>query len=135
MTTANGTLTMHCDVCDEPVVGELGYITIDIEAVKEREREAVQRKIQNRRGVVYPQIIHAAERRRPRLAPWRIYHRGCDPNPDANSYEFDVYRCCTERDLLGWTAHLLEKEWLKHTDWRIFIHGVLQANGWEDTPD
>ncbi len=60
MTTANGTLTMRCDGCDEPVSGELGYITVDLEAVKEREREAAQRDSQNRGRVVYPQIIPAA---------------------------------------------------------------------------
>ncbi len=29
---------------------------------------------------------------------------------------------------------LLEKEWLKHTDWDRFIDRVLRANGWEDQP-
>ncbi len=74
------------------------------------------------------------------LLPHRRCGRGnlsttsCDPDPDPDSYWFHVYRCCTERDLLGGTAHLLEKEWLKYTDWGKFIDRVLRANGWEDTP-
>ncbi len=134
MTTANGTLTMHCDGCDEPVIGELGYICVDLELVNERARKVNQWNRQNPGGPDGPPITTTALRSYPERVQWRIYHDACDPDPDANSYLFDVYRCCTARDLLGWTAHLLEKEWLEHTDWRIFIDRVLRANGWEDTP-
>jgi hypothetical protein len=121
------TLTMHCDGCDEPVVGELGYISVDLEAVKECEREAAQSNSQNGGRVDGPNFISAPGSRL-RLAPWRICHLACDPDPSNNSYSFDISRGCTERDLLVWTLSLLEKEWLKYTDWRFFIICVLEAN-------
>lgn len=134
MTTANGTLTMRCDACQEPVIRELGYICVDLDAVKERERKAAQWNSQNRGGPDGPPIAPVTLRSYPCRVPWRIYHRDCDPDPDGDCYWFHVYRCCTERDVLGWTAHLLEKTWLEHTDWNKFLYRVLHANRWTDTP-
>lgn len=57
----------------------------------------------------------------PAPAKWRVFHRGCDPDPDAGSYWFDVERCRTEAHLLHWTAHVMRKPWCRSTDWHHFI--------------
>jgi hypothetical protein len=70
----------------------------------------------------------------PAAVPWRIHHRRCDPSPGIDGYWFHANRCGTERHLLAWTAHLLEKDWLKDTDWSVFLYRLLAANGGDLDP-
>ena len=54
----------------------------------------------------------------PGPARWHVYHRRCDPQTASqNDYWFDIERARTDRDLLAWTAHLLDKDWLRDTNW------------------
>ena len=133
-TTKTDTLTLPCDLCKKPVTGKAGYIIVDRRDIH-RYREASKAwksKYQPDDGHWHP-VNLAALLDGPDPAPWHIYHRACDPDPDDNSeYWFDAYRCSTAFDLLGWTAHLLGKKWLEDTDWDEFIYRVLRANGWRD---
>ncbi|MFF4097544.1 hypothetical protein ACFYYY_27925 [Streptomyces sp. NPDC001834] len=52
-------------------------------------------------------------------ATGRAEHRDCAPvRKEEFHYRIPAVRLCLRADLLDWTAHLLEKAWLSHTDWR-----------------
>jgi hypothetical protein len=138
MTTTNGsttsasrTLVLACDVCEKPVTGKTGYICVDKDAAFEvRRRVDENQKELNARYPGRVALIPANEILAVARARWHIYHRRCDPQPDArNDYSFCISRVRTERDLLSRTAHLLEKRWLRDTDWSSFLYRVLNANG------
>jgi hypothetical protein len=126
-TAPPGTLTLPCDICGQPVTGIDGYICVDKNAAH-RCRAAIQEWKTRNPG---PVISGTALLTYPDAAVWQIYHRACDPQRDSdNDYWFYVGRADTALDLLGWTAHLLGKTWLKDTDWSGFLYRVLRANGW-----
>lgn len=56
----------------------------------------------------------------PEPAQWSVYHRKCDPDPEASSYWIDVERIRTWRSVVSWWAHLSEKAWLGDTNWGEF---------------
>lgn len=67
----------------------------------------------------------------PPLAPWRIFHRHCDPHPDGDSaYWFDLHRINTAERAVDWTAHLLEKRWLHLTDWTGLLRYLQRSYDW-----
>ncbi|MER8062753.1 MULTISPECIES: hypothetical protein [unclassified Streptomyces] len=57
----------------------------------------------------------------PEPAAWRAHHQRCDPDRDEMHYRIPAARLRLRADLLDWTAHLIEKAWLSHTDWREVI--------------
>ena len=123
------TLTLRCHVCDKPVTGKSGYVCVDKKAVYETQRLVEEWEARN----PGPVISGSALLDYPSSTPWHIYHRTCDPRPDSDSdYWFWASQVRTAFDLLGWTAHLLGKEWLKDTNWSEFLYGILKANGWRE---
>lgn len=63
----------------------------------------------------------------PKEPSWQVLHRRCDPEPDDGGYWFDVARARTYPQILGWTTHLMEKEWLARTNWGDFLRRVRAA--------
>ncbi|MFE3476235.1 hypothetical protein ACFXOI_32265 [Streptomyces bacillaris] len=57
----------------------------------------------------------------PDPAQWRAHHETCDPDPEAVHYRIPAAKLRIRADLLDWTAHLLEKNWLPYTDWQEVI--------------
>ncbi|MGW1353445.1 hypothetical protein ACWCQE_29880 [Streptomyces sp. NPDC002409] len=113
-------LTLICSACTQPVIQDDGYLWVSC-----REAAAVQ------------QAYHALEKRStdphdgslsldladllalPEPATWRADHRDCDSVREKEfHYRIPAARLRLRADLLDWTAHLLEKAWLPHTDWR-----------------
>lgn len=136
-------LTLPCDVCGKSVVGASGYVTVsyqEISRVEERirewdtrRRERRERELQERpacadAAALIESVMTGTELLDyPDAARWHIYHRDCDPDPDEQGYWWSVERCCTYRDLILRTAHVMGKSWLEHTDWDRFLYRVVAA--------
>lgn len=65
----------------------------------------------------------------PDPAMWMVHCDDCNPHPHPHDprswchgcYWFSVDRCRTWAQLIDWTAHLSQKDWLTATDWMDFI--------------
>ena len=55
---------------------------------------------------------------RPGPARWKVWHSSCDPNSEGDGYSIGIHRIQTPMDVVGWSAHLMEKTWLPDTDWK-----------------
>jgi hypothetical protein len=55
-----------------------------------------------------------------------VLHRGCDPNPDGEEYWIAVERIRTATDVIWWSAHLLGKNWIEHTNWGDVLRGIAR---------
>jgi hypothetical protein len=62
-------------------------------------------------------------------AEWQVHCDGCNPHRDdgcAGCYWFAVERCATWAQLVHWSAHLLEKDWVRATNWLDFIRATSE---------
>lgn len=59
---------------------------------------------------------------RPEPASWRVVHARCfGVDWQISAYAIEVERVRTYGQLLNWTAHLMDKEWIMLTDWAEII--------------
>lgn len=58
----------------------------------------------------------------PHAVQWQPKHYKCDGASEATSYWIAVERIGTLAEAIGWSAHLMQKTWLRYTDW----HEVLE---------
>ncbi|MFC8704910.1 hypothetical protein ACFUIV_22365 [Streptomyces anulatus] len=49
--------------------------------------------------------------------------------PGEGAYDIPAAKTRSWEQLLDWTAHLMEKSWLSHTDWDDFLRGVHRGGG------
>jgi hypothetical protein len=70
----------------------------------------------------------------PDLAHWRVHHTACDPALNANTYAVEVHRCRSWADFVIWTAHLMGKAWLQHTDWGELLQEAGESAGTRISP-
>lgn len=127
-TAPRAALVWVCEACRGPVPDGDGYIHVrhaDVHQVEAAER-AWRSKYEPDPDTAY--ISLAAYQEFPQPAHWQTHHRVCDPQPESFDYHFDVARARTHADLLHWTAHLMEKNWLKHTDWLQLIDRMAGVN-------
>lgn len=115
-----------CDVCGSPVKDGGGWISVlfsDVEIHKRGKAEYENRRAEEiaEAGTSWTPLNLAHVLDLPDRAQWRVLHRLCDDDQEAYSYWFDIDRCRTEAHLIHWTAHLMGKGWLKHTDWAEFL--------------
>lgn len=115
---------MTCESCRTPVVRNTGYIWVDLDAVMTCEHEVAEWTRRNTHPLGGVLVSGAELFTYPDEIRWRAHHAACDPEPDANSYTIRDPRICKWGDLLGWTAHLMGKTWLTHTDWSDVLRGV-----------
>lgn len=112
-------LVWVCATCATPVADGTGYLHVDyrdIAAVQRHEQDCWQPSGPAARVLDLSKVLEG-----PGPATWRVHHRACDPNPDSNDYWFDVARARTLPQLIDWTAHLLEKDWLPYTNWSLLL--------------
>lgn len=122
------TLTWKCDVCRLPVEDGDGWVTVDLrEAVRVAESQRDFQRAEDRRkeaaGTSWIALDLAGLLDLPDEAPWKVYHRSCDPDPreDRPAYWFDVERMRTAAQVLDWGFHLQGKNWFAGTDWQGLI--------------
>jgi hypothetical protein len=119
--TGTRQLVWTCAGCGQPITDGTGYVHIDLAAVGAT-RRAVAKWKTDHEGPDRPIVMSLAEYRDyPSRARWLTHHAACDPSPDSEDYWFDVARAATHAQLLDWTAHLMGKIWLEHTDWANLI--------------
>lgn len=109
-------LTLICDDCGQPVVGDTGYLYVtyaDIHAA----REAAERRREVTKPGAPVNIMEFMLAGGPAL--WRVTHDRHRPSDDA--YYIDAVRFDSWRKVAHWTAHLMEKNWLQHTDWDYLL--------------
>lgn len=117
------TLQWICDYCGEPVEDGKGYLTIprdvgDMPArIKTWEAEPPGMIVTGAELMTYPSMIK-----------WDTLHSGCDLGGHG-FYDIEVERIRSSTQMLEWTAHLMEKRWLKYTDWTEVVRRVLLQLG------
>ncbi|WP_153182993.1 hypothetical protein [Streptomyces sp. E5N298] len=121
-------LQVICDACRKPVQGAEGYLWIDndqinavLKAVAEWDRQHTLTD-SPRPGAKMFSVADLFDY--PEEVKWQAHHHTCDPKQDANAYSIQANRIDTWPELLDWTAHLMEKGWLTHTDWDDVLRGV-----------
>ncbi|MGW1643176.1 hypothetical protein [Streptomyces lavendulae] len=65
----------------------------------------------------------------PEKVRWQAHHARCDPAPGGGAYDIPAAKIRSWEQLLDWTAHLMEKSWLSHTDWDDCLRGVHRGGG------
>jgi hypothetical protein len=97
-------LEWPCDVCGKPIDDGSGYLCLNLDE------------------------LDAARRSEMASATWRVMHRSCDPQPDADAYLFRIENVRTVAALLDRTAHLVEwKDWLADTDWSALLRRLARC--------
>lgn len=115
-------LVFECDACQRPVLGEDGYVHIDMASVTAAQEAAAQWERQQ------PGTYSVQELSRyPEPVAWQVHHMGCDPRPDDGNYWFHVGRIDSWPKLVGWTGHLMEKPWLSHTTWGAVLQDIGES--------
>lgn len=114
-------VSFSCVGCRQPIRDGSGYLTVDhneIDAVRAAQAEW---KDQHGDGLVNMDELLAY----PEAARWRPWHAACDPDPDAwRSYTIEIHRLRSLAEIIDWTAHLMEKEWLIDTNWDQVLRSV-----------
>ena len=129
----NDTITWECDFCQEEIL-EDGWISVYSKDIREYQarKKAWDKRISAKYAPDYtrPSVMPLTEYDDlPNLAHWHVGHLKCYPQPEPTSqYDIETSRAKTAWALLDWTSHLMEKNWLKNTDWQFFIRGVLNKN-------
>lgn len=119
-----------CEVCGQFIKKGAGYIQCPTAELQRYEDEmAAWREEYPDKGPVdgFAPVDWTALFAMPDKAHWTVVHRECDPLPDDDGYWFGTERALSAIDLLQWTAHLMEKDWLDQTDWQRFIHVTAAA--------
>lgn len=117
-------LEFICDTCGFRVADGDGSIRMSFGDLHEY-RRAVEDWERRKRG---PEgtVSLADLLDHPDPAPWLIQHTVCRPK-GADGYEIDVEQVRTWRDLVKWTSHLLEKNWLQSTNWAAVIGAAARG--------
>lgn len=119
----------RCGVCREPVDDGEGSIWVSMAEVhrskEEAEREIVERRTTPTAEYVASRLVSVADLPEDTRARWRVTHNACSEGDGTGEYWFDVGRARTWHELVDWSAHLLEKDWLVHTRWDGFLQGLL----------
>lgn len=125
-------LVWICDACHRPIANGKGAVFVRYSERKAYRDGQVELKRKGKvvgpkrgRHLVLTSLADLMEAADP--APWWAMHHKCDPTPGDCAYWFDVARIRTVLDVLRWTHHLLEKNWLGETDWRDLIGGVVYS--------
>ena len=117
----NADLTLICHKCRLPIEGDTGYLRVtypDLHKYREQEREYSERHPEGEavsitEFLLGPEEIH-----------WLPYHDKCEPEPDLDAYQIDAVQLQSWQCLARWTAHLMSKNWLPHTDWDELLREV-----------
>ena len=122
-------LVWTCRFCNREVADGAGYLTLDMRMARRYGKAwaqygdelAARRREQGGRPLLYESLADM-----PDLSPahWYATHRACDPIPESSDYFIEVERIGTYSEMLHWTGHLMEKNWLESTDWHMLCMRV-----------
>ncbi|MGW2183645.1 hypothetical protein ACWCXX_37630 [Streptomyces sp. NPDC001732] len=112
-------LFLVCQGCGHRISDDAGYLwahTAEVNAVQ-REWKAQHARAADR--ALAMDLVDLLEG--PDQARWQATHVGCDPERGGSHYRVAAGKLRTRADLLDWTAHLMEKNWLPATDWHDLL--------------
>lgn len=118
-------LVWICDVCQEPIEDDRGYITLsyaDLGRYRRGVKAFDERIAEKYPGPLKCYPISELLHHYPELAHWRVLHRKCDPNLQSDDYWISVERIRTAAELVHWCAHMLGKNWIQDTTWTEILH-------------
>lgn len=123
-----GDITVVCSLCGKPILPGAGWLLVshsDINrtATAWSEFEERKRAESGIDGLVALDELMDL----PGRAAWQAFHRTCDPDLDSHDYYIDVERFTTWADVVSWTAHLMGKTWLQHTNWAALLRGLAHG--------
>lgn len=131
-------LRMKCHTCQCDVTGSAkAVIHVPYNEFGRVEREAKRWEREHQDGSEEAvRIVSLAELMTyPGPARWQVHCDPCNPHKDEQGglcggcYWLSLDRCSTAVDLLYWTAHLMGKTWLPHTNWASFIRAAAAGTG------
>jgi hypothetical protein len=117
-------LAWICEVCNIEIADGDGWLTcsdFEVADVERREREIYESREHSWSPIPLSDF--------PDHAQWHKYHRLCDPDPNEDSYWINVERIRTLPELLAWTGHLMQKRWIRVTNWSYLIEGIAHQHG------
>ncbi|MFE1928460.1 hypothetical protein ACFW91_38665 [Streptomyces asoensis] len=109
-------LDLICDGCRKPIDDEDGYLWIDNQAVNRAQIAAQEWEASHPDGLISDFADYPEEVR------WQTHHATCAPG--TGGYDIPAEKIRSWEQLLDWTAHLMEKTWLGHSDWDDVLRGV-----------
>ncbi|MEU5403612.1 hypothetical protein ABZ348_30475 [Streptomyces sp. NPDC005963] len=116
-------LTLICSTCAQEIAQDDGYLWVnrrEADTAQQAYQALEQRQTDPLNGSVSFDLADLCAL--PAPAAWRADHRDCDlEREDPFHYRIPAARLHLRADLLDWTAHLTEKVWLPHTDWRDLL--------------
>lgn len=119
-------MNLTCETCHQPITDKApGYVTINHDDANKAEHAVAEWEKQN----PGPAITGDALLDYPDPAHWQSLHEACDPEPDSSSYTITSHRIDDWPKLVAWTAHLMGKTWLEHTDWDELLATTAALGG------
>jgi hypothetical protein len=108
----------ECESCHKPLSGDDGVVAVSYDDIRKNEEACAEWDARN------PGPVHdvGAEGPYPARAHWRVLHDDCGAAQILNPYEITSGRIGTWRAVASWSAHLLGKRWLAHTDWSALLY-------------
>lgn len=107
-------LSWTCAVCQTPVLDGQGHLVVDMPAVNEAEQRWGDLGDKHSGGYSVGDLLAA-----PDPVEWRAVHLTCEP--EGSPYAIEIANVRTHAGLLAWTSHLMEKSWLRFTNWSQLI--------------
>lgn len=139
-------LTPICMTCEQEIPrGDKGVVHVvsrtafaRFDALEEDEERERLKRAEAPSGLYFTTAseLHRRFDALPPPAIWGVHCDPCNPHPDdpddprswcSGCYWFSVDRCRTWAQLIEWTCHLSEKNWLKATNWMDFIRAVAHG--------
>lgn len=109
-------LIVVCQTCGQKI--EAGHLGIDTAALAAYRAAMEEWETNHPDGADLMDLVIGG----PELVRWVTHCEECEPN--TCGYCIEVAQLRTYKDLIKWTAHLMEKTWLADTDWRILLQDV-----------
>jgi hypothetical protein len=125
-----------CFTCRKDIADGNGVIHIrhaEVARVEKEQAEATERRVEKataegRTGFAADVLTLSEFLDWPQDARWQVHCFACNPHRDDDCegcYAIRVERCRTWAQLVEWTVHLSEKEWVgAATNWMEFIRAV-----------
>jgi hypothetical protein len=127
----NHQLIAICDVCNQQVQDHDGHLSVhraDIRAHQKAVAEWKQRTGSDHADGAPHAVGIMDMAAYPEPAKWTVLHVRCCEHPEAGEYPIEIHRVRTWPDLVAWTAHLMGKTWLGHTDWSELLEAATNGD-------
>ncbi|GAA4734868.1 hypothetical protein [Phytohabitans rumicis] len=110
-----------CDICKASIDDFRGLLYVDMDDVRRVEDAWTAHEKANPHGSEIRELASLPDR-----AKWYALHDACGVAREHDIYPIELGALTNMRQLVSWTAHLLEKTWLNSTNWDDVLRSVAQ---------